>query len=105
MDHLMPFLRDAAVCLVPRFSEEQVLRIAREVEALSPMPLVSRLTENTVLIHGLPVYAATAHQADSIVWEWLKTRMGDALRQLHDHETAVTAIDVHCPDQLDMRPT
>ena len=64
MDTLKPFLRDAAVCLVPRFSDEQVDQITREVEALTPVPIISRLTENTVLIHGLPVYATIAHQAD-----------------------------------------
>jgi hypothetical protein len=93
-----PYLREAAVTLVPSLTDEQLDRIAAELDILAnPFLLVSRLSEHTALIQGIPVKAGSSHEADAMIWETLYERIRAALSGPFDWETTITAIDVHEP--------
>jgi len=90
-----PFLREAAVTLVPALTDDQLQRIAEELDSLAnPYLLVSRISDHTALIQGIPVKAASPHEADVLTWEALFTHIRSALREPWDWDTRVTAIDV-----------
>ena len=91
----MPFfLREAAVTLVPALTDDQLERIA--VESLdspfAPYLLVSRISDHTALIQGIPVKAGSAHEADALTWQSIFTHVGAALRGPWDWDTHVTAM-------------
>jgi hypothetical protein len=88
------YLRDAAVCLIPVVTDEQVDRIRWEIEQLSPFALVRRLTQNTLLAEGIPVRARSSLDAESRTWELVAARVRRALRAPEDAETRITSIDV-----------
>lgn len=95
----IPFLREAAVTLVPQLSDEQLERISAEL-ATPPnhFLLVSRISDSTVLIQGIPVVAESPHEADALTWDKIHTQVCAALREPWDWDTTVTAIDVRAAD-------
>jgi hypothetical protein len=94
----MPFLREAAVTLVPALTDDQLERIAVELDFIAtPYLLVSRISDHTALIQGIPVKAGSAHEADALTWQSIFTHVGAALRGPWDWDTHVTAIDVREP--------
>jgi len=95
----IPFLRDAAVTLVPTLTDEQLDRIGAELDSLAnPFLLVSRISEHTALIQGIPVRAESQRDADALTWETIYTHVRSALREPWDWDTRVTAIDVRESD-------
>ena len=95
----IPFLREAAVTLVPHLTDEQLERIGAELTSpANPFLLVSRLSDNTALIQGIPVKAASPVEADALTWETIYTHVRSALNEPWDWNTTVTAIDVREAD-------
>ena len=85
--------------IVPALTDEQLDRIGVELEALAnPYLLVSRLSEHSALIRGIPVRAGSPHGADAATWEMLYARVRTALRGPFDWNTTITAIDVRESD-------
>lgn len=98
MRELCPYLREAAVTLVPSLTDEQLDRIAAELDSLAnPFLLVSRLSDHTALIQGIPVKARSSHEADALIWETIYERVRAALSGPFDWDTTITAIDVREP--------
>jgi hypothetical protein len=95
----IPFLREAAVTLVPQLSDEQLERIGAEFASLANQFLkVSRVSDTTVLIQGIPVTAESPHEADALTWDKIHTHVCAALCEPWDWDTTVTAIDVRSAD-------
>jgi hypothetical protein len=96
----IPFLREAAVTLVPHLTDEQLERIGAELASslINPLLLVSRVSDHTALIQGIPVTAESPHEADALTWEQIHTRVLAALCEPWDWDTTVTAIDVRAAD-------
>lgn len=91
----MPFLREAAITLLPQLTDDQLARIEEELDSLSnPHSLVSRISDHTAMIQGIPVKARSSHEADALTWEGIFTHVNAALREPWDWDTRVTAIDV-----------
>jgi len=94
----VPFLREAAVTLVPRLRDDQLDRIVAELSSLpNPYLLVSRVSENTALIQGIPVRATSAHDADALTWQTIYDHVRTALSGPRDRDTTITSIDVSEP--------
>ena len=94
----MPFLREAAVTLVPALTDDQIERITVELDFFAtPYLLISRISDHTALIQGIPVQAGSAHEADSLTWQSIFAHVGAALSGPWDWDTRVTAIDVREP--------
>ncbi len=94
-----PFLREAIVTLVPSLTDEQLARVGTELESLdNPYLLVSRLSEHSALIQGIPVRAGSPHDADATTWETIYTLVRSALNGPWDWDTTITAIDVRESD-------
>jgi hypothetical protein len=95
-----PYLREAAVTLVPCLTDEQLERIDAQLATLdlNPYLLVSRISEHTALIQGIPVKAGSQVEADAVMWETIFTHVSAALRSPWDWDTTITAIDVREPD-------
>lgn len=94
-----PYLREAAVTLIPRLTDEQLERIDTHLEVLAnPYLLVSRISDHTALIQGIPVMAGSSVEADAITWETIFTHVSAALRSPWDWDTTITAIDVREAD-------
>lgn len=92
---ITPYLRDAAVCLIPRLTDQQLGLIEVELQHfLSRFVLVRRLTENTVLAEGIPIHARSAHDAESLAWEIMAYHVRRALDRPEDVSTRITSIDV-----------
>jgi hypothetical protein len=95
----IPFLREAAVTVVPQLSDEQLERIGAEFATLANhFLLVSRVSHCTVLIQGIPVTAESPHEADALTWDKINTHVRAALCQPWDWDTTITAIDVWSAD-------
>ncbi len=91
----IPYLRQACVTLVPTLTDDQLARIAAELYALAnPYLLVSRVSEHTAMIQGIPVKAGSPHEADALTWDTIFMRVHAALCEPWDWDTRVTAIDV-----------
>lgn len=91
----MPFLREAGVTLLPALTDDQLERIEEELDTLAnPYFLVSRISDHTALIQGIPVKAGSAHEADALTWQAIFTHVHAALREPWDWDTRVTGIDV-----------
>ena len=94
MTQLKPFRRDAAFTLMPALTDDQLERIGESVAALHPSVLISRLTEHTALVQGIPIRALTPHEADASTWERLNELIKGALRDVGDDVTQIASIDV-----------
>ena len=95
----IPFLREAAVTIVPQLSDEQLERIGAEFATLANhFLLVSRVSDSTVLIQGIPVTAESPHEADAITWDKINTHVRAALCEPWDWDATITAIDVRSAD-------
>jgi hypothetical protein len=92
-----PFLRDAAVSFVPELMDDQLVRIARALTALYPDILVSRMTDVTALIQGIPIEAETANEANRFTWAIISREVRDVLVTTADAGTELTSIDVRLP--------
>ena len=97
MTERIPYLREAGVTLVPTLTDEQLVRISEELSAFENA-LVSRLSEHSALIQGIPVKAGSPLEADAIVWETIYTLVRSALNGPWDRDTTITAIDVRESD-------
>ncbi len=87
------------MALVPSLTDEQLERISQELESLdNPYLLVSRLSEHSTLIQGIPVRAESPHDADAVTWETIYTLVRNALRGPWDWDTTITGIDVRESD-------
>ena len=62
------------------------------------MLLVSRVSDHTVLIQGIPVTAESPHEADAVTWQKIHTHVRAALCEPWDWDTTIAAIDVRAPD-------
>ena len=101
MTQLNRFLREAVVTIVHQIGDDQLERIASELDCLgNPRLLVRRLTHHTVLIQGIPVTAGSPHDADAVTWEILYEHVRDALRATEDQSTRIASIDVRESDSL-----
>jgi hypothetical protein len=94
---LHPFLRDAAVSFVPELTDDQLVRIARALATLCPDTLVSRMTDFTALIQGIPVEAETAHEANRVTWAMISHEVREVLVTPNDAGTELASIDVRLP--------
>ena len=94
---LRPYLRDAAVCLVPQVTEEQLERIGTTIRRNNAFTIVRRLTASTILVEGFPVRASTLHEAEALTWEIVAFRVRGALQLRRDVFTKITSIDVREP--------
>ncbi len=94
---LHPFLRDAAVSFVPELTDDQLVRIDRALMALYPDTLVSRMTDFTALIQGIPVEAETAHEANRVTWAMISHEVREVLAGPKDAGTELASIDVRLP--------
>jgi hypothetical protein len=100
-DHLNPYLRDAAVTIVPQLTDDQLARLGDEVRGAYPYALVSRLSDHTAFVHGIPVRARSPQDADRTLWQKLNDYAHAALSAPGDVEFRVTSIDVRSPNGLD----
>lgn len=101
MDQLNPFLREAAVTVLPGLADDQLSRIASEFECLgNPCLLVRRLTQHTMLLQGIPVRAGSAHDADAVTWELVYEHVRAALTSPEDESARITSIDVRESESL-----
>jgi hypothetical protein len=99
MRERIPFLREAAVTVVPQLSDEQLERIRAELAALpNQFLLINRISDSTVLIQGISVTAESPHEADALTWDKIHTHVCAALCEPWDWDTRVTAIDVRATD-------
>jgi hypothetical protein len=94
---LNPFLRDAAISFVPELTDDQLVRIDRALIALYPDILVSRMTDFTALIQGIPVEAGTAQEADRTTWAMISHEVREVLVDFNDAGTQLASIDVRLP--------
>jgi hypothetical protein len=97
MKRLHPFLRDAAISFVPELTDDQLDRIARTLTDLYPDTLVSRMTDFTALVQGIPVEAETANEADRVTWAMVSHEVREVLVTPADAATELTSIDVRLP--------
>jgi hypothetical protein len=96
---LKPFLRDAVVSVIPEMTDDQLVRIARALTTLHPHTLVSRLTDFTALVQGIPVQAETEHEANRATWAMISDKVREVLDTPADVGTELTSIDVRPPAQ------
>jgi uncharacterized protein (DUF1697 family) len=96
---LHPFLRDAAMSFVPELTDDQLARITRALTTPYPDTLVSRMTDFTALIQGIPVEAETAQEADRVTWALVSDEVHEVLTTPADAGTELTSIDVRLPVQ------
>ncbi len=94
---LNPFLRDAAISFVPELTDDQLDRITRRLTALYPDTLVSRMTDFTALVQGIPVEAETADEANRVTWSMMSEKIREVLGVNADAGTELTSIDVRLP--------
>lgn len=94
---LNPFLRDAAISFVPELTDDQLDRITRTLTDLYPDTLVSRMTDFTALVQGIPVEAETAHGANHVTWAMISHEVHRVLGTPADAGTELTSIDVRLP--------
>ncbi|MGZ5212401.1 MAG: hypothetical protein ACXWXM_01450 [Actinomycetota bacterium] len=94
---LNPFLRDAAISFVPELTDDQLVRVDRALIALYPDILVSRMTDFTALIQGIPVEAGTAQEADRVTWAMISHEILEVLVDPEDAGTELASIDVRLP--------
>lgn len=94
---LNPFLRDAAVSFVPELTDDQLVRIDRALIALYPDILMSRMTDFTALIQGIPVEAETGQEADRVTWAMISHEVREVLVGPNDAHTQLASIDVRLP--------
>jgi hypothetical protein len=94
---LNPFLRDAAISFVPELTDDQLVRVDRALIALYPDILVSRMTDFTALIQGIPVEAETAQEADRVTWAMISHEVREVLVDPGDAGTELASIDVRLP--------
>jgi hypothetical protein len=80
-------------------SDDQIVRIARALRTVHPHTLVSRLTDYTALVQGIPVEAETAHEANRMTWELIYDKVREVLDTTPDAGTELTSIDVRTPVQ------
>lgn len=99
LKRLNPFLRDAAVSFVPELTDDQLVRITGALVALYPDTLVSRMTDFTAMIQGIPLEAETANEADRVTWAIISREVRDVLVTLADVGTELTSIDVRLPPE------
>ena len=92
-----PYLRDAAVCLIPHVSDEQLERIDVALRGHNTFTMVRRLTANTIIVEGFPVRARSLREAEALTWELIAFRVRGALQQRQDVWTRITSIDVREP--------
>jgi hypothetical protein len=96
---LNPFLRDAAVSFVPELTDDLLARVTLALIAVYPDTLVSRMTDVTVMVQGIPVEAETASEADRVTWAIISREVSDVLVTLADVGTDLTSIDVRIPEE------
>jgi hypothetical protein len=97
-DGMRPYLRDATIAIVPRVSDAQVAVLRDELGRLDPFVLSRRLSETTVLVQGIPVYATSPHDADAFAWSLVSQRVTRALSVANGVRGAhLTSIDVGDP--------
>jgi len=94
---LNPFLGDAAVSFVPELTDDQLVRLAGALAVPFAHILVSRLTDFTALIQGIPVEAGTEHEAKGVAWDVINREVRAALSTPADEGTQLTSIDVRLP--------
>lgn len=94
---LNPFLSDAAITFVPELTDDQLLRVARELAVLYPHALVGRLTDFTALIQGIPIEAETEYDAKRIIWDVVSREVRSVLSTAVDAGTELTSIDIRLP--------
>ena len=94
---LNPFLRDVAVSLVPEMTDDQLVRIARALTEHYPHILVSRMTDFTALVRGIPVGADTAQEANRDTWAMIHREIREILATPADAGTELASIDVRLP--------
>lgn len=95
---LNPFLRDAAVSFVPE-TDDQLVGITRALTGLNPQTLVSRLTDFTALVQGIPVEAETTDEANRVTWAMISDEVREVLVTPADAGTELASIDVRLPAQ------
>ena len=96
---LNPFLRDAAISFVPELTDDQLARVARALTAPYPDTLVSRMTDFTAMVQGIPVEAETAQEADRLTWAMISHEVHEVLTTPADAGTELTSIEVRLPAQ------
>ncbi len=96
---LHPFLRDAAISFVPELTDDQLVRVTRALIAVYPDTLVSRMTDFTAMIQGIPVEAGTGNEADRVTWAIISREVRDVLVTTADAGTELTSIDVRIPEE------
>ena len=94
---LNPFLRDATISFVPELTDDQLVRIERALVALYSDILVSRMTDFTALIQGIPVEAGSAQEADRVTWAMISHEVREVLVDPNDARTQLASIDVRLP--------
>jgi hypothetical protein len=97
LKRLNPFLRDATVSFVPELTDDQLVRLTRALVALYPDTLVSRMTDVTALIQGMPIEAETANEADRVTWAIISREVREVMVTLADVGIELTSIDVRLP--------
>ena len=60
---------------------------------------MSRLTDFTALVQGIPVEAETAHEANRMTWAMISDKVREVLDTPADTGTELTSIDVRIPAQ------
>lgn len=90
-------IRTAAIALLPCVRDDQLQRIWAAVLAPFPRALVSRVTDQTVLVQELAIKAESSHDADAIAWEQMQSLVRSALGECDDTRTTLTSIDITPP--------
>ena len=85
---------------MPYLTDEQLERIGAELASslTNPLLLVSRVSDHTALIQGIPVTAESPHAADALTWDKGHTHVRAALCDPWDWDTTITAIEVRAAD-------
>jgi hypothetical protein len=94
IEQLHPFLRDVTISLVPYLRDDQFRRISAQIHRAHPDALISRLSEFSILVQGIPVRCGSPHDADIHAWDRAKAHVREALCGPEDAGTRVTSIEV-----------
>ena len=91
---LHPFLRDVTISLVPYLRDDQFRRISAQVHGAHPNALISRLSDFSILVQGIPIRSGSPHDADIYAWDRAQAHVREALCEPEDAGTRVTSIEV-----------
>lgn len=88
------YRRDAFICLSQGTTRHQVGLVAARMHQVHPDSPVNSLSDHTLLVQDIPVWASSDHDADAVTWEQLFFCATATLAASDGPAATVSSIDV-----------